>query len=78
MTHTNYTREQLLEAFNRVQNAEHWKNPINATFTSNADESFRDLVSSAISYFTGTCAIWTQTSGNWNVTADGYYAGPCN
>jgi hypothetical protein len=77
-----YTRDQLKEAFEKVQNKEHWKNPIDAVIPKQA----MDITSDAIQFFTGTQAFFSSNkltlaqceAGMVRVTAVGYYAGPCN
>lgn len=69
-----YTKEQLEAAFNKVQNPNHWKNPIDAYC--HKDEV--DVVREAIEFFTATVPTF------WNVgmtdirrvEAPGYYLGP--
>lgn len=70
-----YTQEQLENAFQKVQNKEHWKNPIKSTchFTERA------IVAQAIIHFTGTEATFAPINEDYlQVTAPGYYLGPCN
>lgn len=80
MAHTNHTREELKAAFEKVQNKEHWKNPIDA-FISPDDYEVTD---EAIAFFTGTrinsCVVISggPNKGKWHIKADGYYLGPCN
>ena len=77
-----YTREQLKEAFDKVQNKDHWKNPIDAVIPKQA----MDITADAIQFFTGTQAFFNSNNltlaqceaGMVRVTAIGYYAGPCN
>ncbi len=75
-----HTREQLKEAFEKVQNKEHWKNPIDAYIRK--DEY--DITNEAIIYFTGTAINYSvlerggPNMGKLHIKADGYYLGPCN
>ena len=77
-----YTRDQLKEAFEKVQNKDHWKNPIDAVIPKQA----MDITADAIHFFTGTQAFFSSNrltlkevqDGCVRVTAIGYYAGPCN
>lgn len=72
-----YTHEQLDEAFRQVQDADHWKNPIDAV----VDRSMWDVLAVAIPYFTGTDADHDDVDGQPDrirVFAPGYFAGPCN
>jgi hypothetical protein len=82
MAHTNHNREELKAAFEKVQNKEHWKNPIDAFI----DPKEYGITDDAIAYFTGTQAFFNSNNltlaqceaGMVRVTADGYYLGPCN
>ena len=72
-----YTQKQLKEAFELVENKSHWKKPINALVSTDADI---DLIHAAVIHFTATVPIFRNVSKNGNdhilVLADGYYAGP--
>lgn len=48
-TGTNYSREQLLAAFNSVCNKENWKMPIDST----VEDSDTDIVREAVIFFAG-------------------------
>jgi hypothetical protein len=80
MTNTNNNFPQLKEAFEKVQNKEHWKNPIDAFI----DPKDYDVTDDAIAFFTGTRINYAVTArvgpnrGKIHIKADGYYAGPCN
>jgi len=80
MAHTNHTREELKAAFEKVQNKEHWKNPIDAFI----DPKEYGIIDDAISYFTGTRINYAvverggPNDGKIHIKADGYYLGPCN
>ena len=71
-------------AFERVQNADHWKGPVNKVLDATIDEV--EVISLAIPHFTGTRAytyiIGTvdkkKMAGRFQIKADGYWAGPCN
>ena len=70
-----FTREQLLEAFNKVQNKDHWKNPIDSFCSKDEIE----IVTEAIIYFTATEPTFKAVGINkLQVTAPGYYLGPAN
>jgi len=65
-----YTQEQLHTAFSKVQNTEHWKNPIDALI----DASDKDVTTEAIIHFTGSIPHYTKSRVNeLRVQADGYY-----
>ena len=74
--------KKLRVAFEKVQNKEHWKNPIDAVI----HKSEMDITSDAIQFFTGTQAFFSSNkltlaeceAGMVRVTAIGYYMGPCN
>jgi hypothetical protein len=69
-----YTREQLVQAFEKVQDKKHWKNPINSF----CKEEEKEITNEAIIYFTGTEAEFGKPiNGVVSVTALGYYLGPC-
>lgn len=77
--HGGYTKSELEAAFKKVQNADHWKNPIDATIPV-ADV---DITAKAIEFFTATKASFFRVGGidgkvRMRVTAPGYYAGPAN
>ena len=86
MTKTAQEAETLSQkqrvAFEKVQNKEHWKNPIDAVI----HKSEMEITSDAIHFFTGTQAFFNSNNltlaqceaGMVRVTAIGYYAGPCN
>jgi hypothetical protein len=80
ITQLNHTRDQLKEAFEKVQNKEHWKNPIDAYIRK--DEY--DITNDAIAFFTGTrinsCVVEDggPNRGKLHIKAHGYYLGPCN
>ena len=68
-----YTEEQLEQAFMKVQNKEHWKNPIKAIIP----ESEQEITREAISHFTATEAIFFyERHGFLQVEAKGYRLGP--
>ena len=74
-----YTREQLVAAFDKVKDKNHWKNPIKS-YCSCADV---DIVAEAIEYFTATKAEFdylgvVDGEHKMHVRAAGYYAGPAN
>lgn len=66
-----FTHKELTEAFKLIQNAEHWKNPIDAWIH---PEKF-EVCNEACVYFTGsqlTRKQWASSSA-LRVTAPGYY-----
>jgi hypothetical protein len=68
-----YTQAQLEEAFKKVQNKEHWKNPINAHIPT----SELEITRAAILHFTATDMIVGKTNnGLTRVWAKGYRLGP--
>ena len=72
-----FTQAQIEAAFESVQDAQHWKNPINAI----VDRAQIEVLTRAIPYYTGTPAFFDDVEGQpgkVRVTADGYYAGNCN
>ena len=67
-----YTQSQLEQAFQKVQNKNHWKGPIDSYIQAHE----RDLISAAISHFTATQANFTIQSNGWlRVKAKGYRLG---
>ena len=76
-TGTPYTQAELKEAFELVQNAQHWKGPIEAVIPIEK----RDVVEAAIPFYTATNAIFRPIQNNparIYVEAPGYWAGPAN
>lgn len=72
-----FTSEQIEVAFTSVQDAGHWKNPIDAV----VDRAQIEVLERAIPHYTGTPAFFEDIEGEplkVRVTADGYFAGPCN
>jgi hypothetical protein len=70
-----YTQNQLEEAFKKVQNKEHWKNPINSCCKN------EDLLVTiaAIRHFTATEVTYFNLGNGWfKVEAPGYRLGPAN
>jgi hypothetical protein len=68
-----FTREQMLEWFNKVQDDKHWKNPINKVITKPSSEELACL-REAVVYYTGSMITVTEMKGNKiRVEADGYY-----
>jgi len=69
--HEGYKIGDLRKAFEKVQNPEHWKMPIQA----GCDVADRDITAKAIVFFTGSVARFTHLHGRtWLVEAEGYYA----
>lgn len=65
-----FSRDEMLDAFNPVANKEHWKYPVDAV----VDADQRDVLDQAIPYFTGSCAHFTEVEGGkLRVQADGYF-----
>lgn len=66
-----YTHAELNEAFQKIQNAEHWKNPIDAWIHPNQFE----VCAEACCYFTGSSLSRVQWAGEHavRVMAPGYY-----
>lgn len=71
-----YTAEQLRAAFATVQDAQHWKNPVDSI----APREMMAILAVAIPFITATCASFADTDDEdkVRVTADGYYASDCN
>jgi hypothetical protein len=66
----NFTVAALREAFEAVQNADHWKNPVEAFVR----EGARNRTAEAVVFFTGSVARFEKAAEGWlRVTADGYY-----
>lgn len=73
MNYMKYTDFELRQAFELVQNREHWKNPVNAVI----NECDKEIVQEAVIYFTATVPTFTQLAdGKLRVQAAGYWAGP--
>ena len=53
-----YTDFELRQAFELVQNREHWKNPVNAVI----NECDKEIVQEAVIYFTATVPTFTLIS----------------
>jgi hypothetical protein len=66
------TKSDLMEYFNKVQNKENWKNPINA-FVNEKDEISIEAYTKAIEFFTGSKATCTSVGKGTLIVADGYY-----
>lgn len=71
-----YSAEELRAAFKQVQDAEHWKNPIDAIIS----REMIPILERAIPFITGTDATFIDTDDAMKarVVAAGYWAGPCN
>lgn len=68
-----YTQEQLENAFQKVQNKEHWKNPIQ-TWIPVKD---LEITEAAIKHFTATdMVLGTINNGLAFIWAKGYRLGP--
>jgi len=66
-----YTRKQLINAFEKVQNKKNWKKPIN-THIKNED---RDITEKAIVFFTGSIPEFKAiTEKDLYVKAGGYFS----
>lgn len=66
-----YTHAELNEAFRLIQNAQHWKNPIDAWI----HPSKFEICDEACCYFTGSRLRRAQSAGDsaLRVTAPGYF-----
>ena len=66
-----FSEEDLRTAFEKVENADHWKNPVKA-FCKVED---RDIIERAIEFYTGSEAVFyvTDVDGWLKVEADGYF-----
>jgi len=76
-TGTIYSRAELREAFEAVQDATNWKLPINAAIP----EYMRDVTEQAVIFFAGCRPVFTpvnpkarKAARRLNVQAVGYYA----
>jgi hypothetical protein len=68
-----FTREQMLEWFNKVHDPENWKNPIDTVIDKPSSEDMV-CISDAIGYFAGGGTQIIELPGNKiRVTAPGYY-----
>ncbi len=72
-----YDEAEIRAAFERVENPNHWKDPVDC-IVRDTDQDERDLIAFAISFFTSTEASWSRVGQTsvWRVRADGYRAGP--
>lgn len=72
--YTEEFREKLKTAFKLVQDATHWKNPINKIVVIESEETL-SLISESVSYFTASnCHIFSTGKPNeYHVVADGYF-----
>lgn len=69
--HLGYSRNQLKDAFNKVQNTDNWKNPISALIKTE-DVS---IIDAAIGFYAGGGAVYKNCGGGFTrVMAPGYYA----
>lgn len=66
------TRAILQRYFEMVEDADNWKNPIMAKFEILSDKA-KELISMAITFYTGSEAKWSTDGKFQTVTADGYY-----
>ncbi len=71
--------EVLNAAFTRVQNPVNWKGPIDVSIKVETPQELGDILE-AIEFHTGTTgtAVPLPLDGFYNITAPGYWAGPCN
>ena len=68
--HGPYLISELREAFQKVQDKKHWKNPINNVCRTED----KAKVAGAIAFFTGSIAEFEDLSNGWSaVRAEGYY-----
>ena len=64
------------EAFERVQDKDHWKGPIDAT-VGHSEGFTEEMIKDAVMFFTATEAtIIDDGMGDMHVTAPGYWQGP--
>lgn len=74
---------ELEVAFSRVENAEHWKAPIDVVILVKTPAEVADVLE-AIEFYTATEGTAKFVTGdrdgeaNWHITAPGYWAGPAN
>ena len=79
-----HTQADLQAAFDLVEPADHWKDPIDATLS---DEEIGEVggwsvIQEAVLHFTATAAIRTDAGNtlsgyhHWRIQAAGYWAGP--
>jgi hypothetical protein len=71
-TWNGYTIETLRTAFEAVQNAEHWKGPIDAAVT---QDSVAGTYWSIVFYTATSPDIKIQDDGLFRITSEGYWAG---
>ena len=71
MKRKKYTQQQLHDAFTKVQDKQHWKNPIDAL----VEKKDIDIVTEAIIHFTGSIPTFQpkKGSGKYRVQAAGYF-----
>jgi hypothetical protein len=73
MSYSVFSEEQIKEAFEKVQNPEDWRAPIDAEVSADEEE----LVIEAIGYYTATQVKSTElANGNIRVESVGYRMGP--
>jgi hypothetical protein len=71
-TGTSYSREELKAAFERVENSENWKNPINSIVKASDEEL--DAIKEAVIFFAGCVPTFLRLPQDQVlVTAVGYY-----
>ena len=64
-----FSRNQLAEAFEKVQDKKHWKNPIDAII----QKEDISIVNAAIDFFAGGGAVFSIHHKGTRVTAPGYF-----
>lgn len=76
IVYRDYTHGQLTDAFELVQNKEHWKLPIDTVLPTGVTLAQVELIEAAIVYFTGGGSTVRRfhATGQIRVTAPGYYA----
>jgi hypothetical protein len=75
-TGTIYSRAELTDAFNRVEDKTNWKNPIDTIITvgKNVDDELH-VIGESVVFFTGCRPTYTKlTATTCRVKAAGYYA----
>lgn len=65
-----FTRRQLNDAFNLVKDRKNWKYPVNALVPRDVD---RNLIASAVIFYTGSVPTFTREGRKLRVRAAGYY-----
>lgn len=73
-----YTEADLEFAFDCVKDLTNWKLPINVTVGTSVTRLNKELIATAIEFYTGSVAEFTDNEdGSYTVTATGYYEACC-